>query len=67
MQAQRTKPQALPKLQHVSWWLERTREGVLWIHFRCAACGDESMKRCENYRERGAHWIATYATTHVHR
>lgn len=62
----KTAPQRVPNAPWIVWWLERTPQGVVWIHFACERCRDASMKQCENFRERGAKWIATYAGLHVH-
>lgn len=65
-QVLRTQTFTVPRAPHVTFYAEQYPGGEVWIHFACAHCGDESMKRCENFQARGAHWATVYAMNHNH-
>lgn len=56
----------VPAAKHVTFYVEQHPQGEVWMHFACARCGDQSMKRCENFQARGAHWVGVYAMNHNH-
>lgn len=58
-----TQPKPLPN-SPVSWWIEQQPNRQVFLHFRCAVCGDHSQRPCQNVMARGDHWIALYAMGH---
>lgn len=66
MTVQRTQTFRVARAPHITWYAEKHPTGELWMHFACAHCGDESMKRCENFEARGTHWVSVYTMNHVH-